>query len=76
MRVMDGKKAEVRVDRDPAGSFVELHIEGSVNEKGRVIRLDRGEARRLAALILFQAGRLDRGPKRWIAADAAAREIA
>ena len=77
MRVMDGRTGEVLVGGDPAGSFVELHIEGNVAEKPRVVRLNRVEARRLAALILFQAGRLNRPPKRWIARDAApAREIA
>jgi hypothetical protein len=69
MRVMDGLTEEVHVGGDATGSFVELHIEGRAPERPRVVRLNRDEARRLAALILFQAARLDPSRKSWISRD-------
>jgi hypothetical protein len=64
MKLMDGYTGGVLVDGDPAGSFVELHIEGNV------IRLNREEARRLAAHILLRASQHDEVPERGIASDA------
>ena len=63
MRVIDGRTGEVLVGRDPDGSFVELEIAGSMAGESRFVRLSGEEARRLASLILFQAGRLDRAPR-------------
>jgi len=59
MYVTDRNAGEIRVDRDPANPAVELRIEGHAGS-ARIIRLSADEARRLAALILFQAARLDR----------------
>ena len=64
MRVLNGRADEVLVGRDSAGSFVELQFVDGIEEKSRVVRLTNDEARRLAALILFQAARLKRAP-RW-----------
>ena len=51
---------EIPVMRDPLRSRVEMPIKGTVPEGYRVVRLTRDEARRAAALILFQAERLER----------------
>ena len=59
MRVMDRQTEEIFVARDRARSLVEVLV-GETATGPRVIRLTREEARRLAALILFQAARLDR----------------
>lgn len=69
MRLKDGRM-DVMVDRDDPGSFVELQIAGGSDHSAEqnaggaanphVIRLTREEARRVAALILFQAERLRR----------------
>ncbi len=64
MRVMDERTEEIVVARDPARSSVELQIGTTAADGTRVIHLTREEARRLAALILFQAARLDR-PQAW-----------
>ena len=60
MRLMDDLTREVQVERDPAGSSVELKIAATAGHDPHIILLSREEARRLAALILFQAERLDR----------------
>lgn len=59
MYVTDRNAGEILVERDPAGLAVELRIEGAASG-ARLIRLSAGEARRLAALLLFQAARLER----------------
>ncbi len=59
MRVEDEVAGEVLVVRNSFRSCVEVHIKGTEPEDDRVIRLARNEARRLAALILFQAERLE-----------------
>jgi hypothetical protein len=71
MRLKDGR-TDVMVERDAPGSFVELQIAGDAERdpgaehdagaapRSRVVRLTREEARRVAALILFQAERLGR----------------
>jgi hypothetical protein len=65
MRVMDEGTAEILVARDPTRSSVELQIGTTAADGGRVIHLSREEARRLAALILFHAARLDRPHAGW-----------
>jgi hypothetical protein len=59
MKIMDEVTGEILVMRDPFRSCVEVHIKGTVPDEYRVVRLARQEARRLAALILFQAERLE-----------------
>jgi hypothetical protein len=59
MRLIDEPCGEILVGHDPARSAVEIQIAGAMNEARR-LRLTRQEARRLAALILFQAERLER----------------
>src|SRR2546428_3645044 len=63
MRMLDEEPGEILVLRDPSRSRIEVHIKGATIDEYRVVRLARREARRLAALILFQAERLegDRG---------------
>ncbi len=65
MRLTDGLDREVVVARDPARFSVEVRLEETASEAARVIRLTRREARRLAALILFEAARLDRPRAGW-----------
>jgi hypothetical protein len=59
MYVSDRNAGEILVERDTSSPAVELRIEGAAGG-ARIIRLSVDEARRLAALILFQAARLDR----------------
>jgi len=59
MKIMDEVTGEILVMRDPFRSCVEVHIKGTVPDEYRIVRLARQEARRLAALILFQAERLE-----------------
>ena len=65
MRLTDELAREVQVERDPAGSSVELKIAATAGHDPHIILLSREEARRLAALILFQAERLERSPEGW-----------
>ena len=67
MRVEDEVAGEVLVVRNAFRSCVEVHIKGTAPEDYRVIRLARNEARQLAALILFQAERLEGGRARRVA---------
>jgi len=60
MKLTDERTGEIFVTRDSAHSAVELHVGSTVADGARIIRLNNVEARRLAALILFQAARLDR----------------
>jgi hypothetical protein len=62
---MDEGTEEVFVVRDAARSSVEVRIGGTAAEAPRVVRLSREEARRLAALLLFQVARLDRPFVSW-----------
>ena len=65
MRVTDSQTREIFVERDPARAGLELQI-GDINTvDARFVRLTLEEARRLAALILFQAARLDRPGASW-----------
>jgi hypothetical protein len=56
---------EIQVGADPARSSVELKIAATAKDDARIVHLSRDEARRLAALILFQAARLDRSQASW-----------
>jgi hypothetical protein len=51
---------EIQVGPDAARSSVVLKIAATAGEDARIVHLSRDEARRLAALLLFQAARLDR----------------
>jgi len=55
---MDEDSGEILVMRDAFRAFIEVHVRGTSPEEYRVVRLNRQEARRFAALLLFQAERL------------------
>ena len=60
MKVKSGSAAEVLVGRDSSGSYIELQTAGGgVMDQARGILLTQEEARRLAAIILLEAGKLD-----------------
>ena len=61
MKMTDEESGEILVLRDRSRSRVEVHFKGVVPDEYPIVRLARPEARRLAALLLFQADRLDRG---------------
>jgi len=63
--MMDEESGEILVWRDEAASCIALHIRGERPNEYQAVRLSRQEARRLAALILFQAERL--GERRLVA---------
>ena len=65
MRTTDELTMEIEVGPDAARSSVELKIAATTGEDARIVHLSRDEARRLAALILFQAERLDRSQVSW-----------
>ena len=65
MKVTDELTMEIQVGPDAARSSVELKIAATPEDDARILHLSREEARRLAALILFQAARLDRSPSGW-----------
>ncbi len=65
MRMRDEPTMEIQVRRDEARSRVELRIAAPTGDDGRTVHLSREEARRLAALILFQAAQLDRSGVTW-----------
>lgn len=65
MKVRDERTEEMFVAPDSGRTSVELHIGGTAAEDQTIIRLSREEARRLAALILFQVARLDRPRHGW-----------
>ena len=67
MRVKDERIEAIFVERDPARSSLEVQIGEPAAEGARVIRLTGEEARRLAALLLFEAGRLERTGARFAA---------
>jgi hypothetical protein len=61
MKVNDGHRGVVFVGRDSSGSYIELQTSaGGVMDQPRSVLLTPEGARRLAAAILFEAGRLDR----------------
>jgi len=55
---MDEDSGEILVVREASLARIEVHIRGTNPDEYRIVRLDRHEARRLAALILYQAERL------------------
>jgi hypothetical protein len=65
MRLINEPAMEIQVGHDPSGSSVELRIAATAEDDARVVHLSREEARRIAALILFQAARLDRSQAGW-----------
>ena len=67
MKVKSGSAAEVLVGRDPSGSFIELQTAGGgVMDQPRGVLLTQEEARRLAAIILLEAGKLDVPATGWL----------
>jgi len=66
MRISDTNTREILVSRDQAGLVVEVKLGEAAGDGGRILRLSREEARRLAALLLFQAGRLERPRDSWV----------
>jgi hypothetical protein len=58
VKIMDGDAGEILVVRNESGACIEVHIRGTSPDAYRLVRLTRHEARRLAALVLFQAERL------------------
>jgi hypothetical protein len=70
MKVMNTSAGEVLVGRDPNGSFLELKTVGEgVADRRSGVLLTQNEARRLAALILFEAGKLDSPAADWLPAE-------
>jgi len=65
MRTTDELTMEIQVGPDAARSSVELRIAATAEDDARIVHLSREEARRLAALLLFQAARLDRSQVSW-----------
>ncbi|HET8948552.1 MAG TPA: hypothetical protein VFQ07_16345, partial [Candidatus Polarisedimenticolia bacterium] len=61
MTVKDGRRNVVYVGRDPSGSYIELQTAaGSVMDQPGAVLLSADGARRLAAAILFEAGKLEK----------------
>jgi hypothetical protein len=58
--VLDEGTNEILVIRDPFRSRIEVHLKGETPDAYAMGRLTAFEARRLAAILLFQAGKLDR----------------
>ena len=58
MDIMDECAGEILVVRDPFRSSVAVHIRGLSPDDYKIVQLSRQEARRLAALLLYQAERL------------------
>ena len=65
MKEIDVLTMEIQVGPDAARSSVELKIAATAEDDARIVHLSREEARRLAALLLFQAARLDRSRVSW-----------
>jgi len=58
--VLDEGTNEILVIRDPFRCRIEVHLKGETPDSYAMGRLTPFEARRLAAILLFQAGKLDR----------------
>ena len=58
--VLDEGTNEILVIRDPFRSRIEVHLRGETPDSYAMGRLTAHEARRLAAILLFQAGKLHR----------------
>jgi len=65
MRLIDELTMEIQVGADPTRSSVELKFAATAQDDARIVHLSREEARRLAALILLQAARLDQSQVGW-----------
>ena len=65
MQIADEGVREIFITRDEARSRVEIHVAETPGERPRVVRLSAEEARRLAGLLLFQTGRLQRPRATW-----------
>ena len=65
MKVNDAGTREIVVERDGAHAGLEVQIGDGHAEDIRIVRLTREEARRFAALILFEAARLERPAAGW-----------
>ena len=60
MKMIEEESGEILVVRNPSRACIEVHFKGATSDEYGIVRLARSEARRLAALILFQADRLER----------------
>jgi len=58
VKIMDEDSGEILVVRNDLRSCIEVHIRGSSMDEYRLVRLTRSEARRLSALVLYQAEKL------------------
>ena len=58
MDIMDESAGEILVVRDPFRLSVAVHVRGLSPDDYKIVQLSRQEARRLAALLLYQAERL------------------
>ncbi|HYV86113.1 MAG TPA: hypothetical protein VFB49_09395 [Patescibacteria group bacterium] len=59
MRVIDKRTEEVLVERDAADNRIEVQVGAPGDAGARIVRLTLEEARRFAALLLFEAARLE-----------------
>jgi hypothetical protein len=59
MRLIDQRTEEVLVERDPERQRIEVHVGATGDAGARIVRLTSEEARRLAALLLFESARLE-----------------
>ena len=55
MKIMDEETGEILVVRNELRACIEVHIRGTSPDEYRLVRLTRHEARRLSALVLYQA---------------------
>jgi hypothetical protein len=61
MTVRDGRRNVIFVGRDPSGAYIELQTAaGTTMDQPGAVLLTPDGARRLAAAILFEAGRLEK----------------
>jgi hypothetical protein len=58
VRIMDEESGEILVVRNEPRACIEMHIRGTSPDEYRLVRLTRHEARRLSALVLYQAEKL------------------
>jgi hypothetical protein len=58
VKLMDEESGEILVVRDDQRACIEMHIRGTTPDEYRLVRLTRHEARRLSALVLYQAEKL------------------
>jgi hypothetical protein len=63
VKIMDEESGEILVVRNDLRACIEVHIRGTSPDEYRLVRLTRHEARRLSALVLYQAEKLGR-PRR------------